>query len=806
MGKEVRNIKSTILELIGIFCIVFTVATFILPTHVLANDNSSLHGDVNGDGVVNILDFIALKLVLLGQETPAGNADVDGNGVINTLDLAALLDLLLGKSSSHAGGGGGGGGGAAITNQVSFNSSNYKSSYGPSGPTFTAGQMFTARVEIAQTSYLYNGSFTIDYNSSILKVDDVNNGLFATTCVINMTPVVNWTNGGGQLTVLPDLSSCATNGSGVSGSGYFCDIQFETVGAGTSLLTFGNSSLYQSQTGNISAITGTTWINSSAQVSQLYSLNATSDDHGNVTTPGEAGPYTYSAGHVVNLVATPDTCYNFVNWTGSTGTIANPNAATTTITMNGDYAIQANFAMATYTLALIASPGAGGSPLLDGGNPFDCGTNATIHANTDPCYTFSGWSPTAGVANPSAEDTTVTMSQNRSLTASYLQKQNTLTIGLASNGHTNLSVGAHTYGCGNAVSITSTPDSCYRLDYWGSSNSSINGTTGNPLIFNIYGNTTVTPYFVSSASYTLSLTAAPLEGGIPTANRSNPIDCGGRVALSANPSACYNFSYWEVTSGSLVINTPNASNITITMLDDYSITAHYTIKRYTLTTAVSPSGAGTVNGTGSYDCNTSAQVTANAIGPYVFNYWSGGGINGSTNNPENVTMNSAKTVTAVFKTNPNTVYCENVSTKTHNTSFTLKVMALNITPNVYGGTFDLRYNSSIMSVYYNASSGRYNVSSGLIGGTPVPMASDSVIVMNVSGENQIVRIIVDQSDAASGSGYFCQITFNATAVGTSALEFVEGDGSPPGVLSLSDYAFPPNELDVTWINGSVRVQ
>jgi len=42
-------------------------------------------------------------------------------------------------------------------------------------------------------------------------------------------------------------------------------------------------------------------------------------------------------------VATPDADYRFVDWTGDVGTVANVNAATTTITMNGDYTITANF-------------------------------------------------------------------------------------------------------------------------------------------------------------------------------------------------------------------------------------------------------------------------------------------------------------------------------------------------------------------------------------------------------------------------------------------------------------------------------
>jgi hypothetical protein len=47
---------------------------------------------------------------------------------------------------------------------------------------------------------------------------------------------------------------------------------------------------------------------------------------------------------VVDLIATPGEGYRFVEWTGDVGTIADVHAATTTITMNGDYSIMASFA------------------------------------------------------------------------------------------------------------------------------------------------------------------------------------------------------------------------------------------------------------------------------------------------------------------------------------------------------------------------------------------------------------------------------------------------------------------------------
>ncbi len=74
-----------------------------------------------------------------------------------------------------------------------------------------------------------------------------------------------------------------------------------------------------------------------------FSLTVSSTAGGSVTTPGE-GTFVYDTGTVVSLVATPVSDYRFVNWTGDTGTLDNVNAASTTITMNGDYSITANFA------------------------------------------------------------------------------------------------------------------------------------------------------------------------------------------------------------------------------------------------------------------------------------------------------------------------------------------------------------------------------------------------------------------------------------------------------------------------------
>jgi uncharacterized repeat protein (TIGR02543 family) len=63
------------------------------------------------------------------------------------------------------------------------------------------------------------------------------------------------------------------------------------------------------------------------------------------TTSPAVGQHVYAVGTQVPIVATPSGGYQFVNWTGDVGTVANVSAASTTITMAGNYSITANFAI-----------------------------------------------------------------------------------------------------------------------------------------------------------------------------------------------------------------------------------------------------------------------------------------------------------------------------------------------------------------------------------------------------------------------------------------------------------------------------
>ncbi|MEA1872014.1 MAG: GLUG motif-containing protein [Chloroflexota bacterium] len=151
----------------------------------------------------------------------------------------------------------------------------------------------------------------------------------------------------------------------------------------------------------------------------IYDLATSSTEGGEVTTPGE-GTFTYDEGTVVNLVATPDAGYRFAKWTGDVSAIADDYSAETTITMNGDYSITAEFAWQYY---LSINSTAGGSVTEPGEGVFPCdeGTVVDLVAEAEESYHFVQWTGNVSTsADVYAAETTITMNDDYSVTANFI--------------------------------------------------------------------------------------------------------------------------------------------------------------------------------------------------------------------------------------------------------------------------------------------------------------------------------------------------------------------------------------------------
>jgi preprotein translocase subunit YajC len=152
-----------------------------------------------------------------------------------------------------------------------------------------------------------------------------------------------------------------------------------------------------------------------------YDLTTNSTEGGSVTTPGE-GTHTYDEGKAVNLVATPDLGYRFVNWTGDPDTIADVNAAITTITMNDDYAIIANFEeIPQYELTVSSSCGGSVTTPGEGSYSYDEREVVNLVAEADAGYRFVNWTGDAGtIADINAATTTITINGDYSIKANFV--------------------------------------------------------------------------------------------------------------------------------------------------------------------------------------------------------------------------------------------------------------------------------------------------------------------------------------------------------------------------------------------------
>jgi hypothetical protein len=201
---------------------------------------------------------------------------------------------------------------------------------------------------------------------------------------------------------------------------------------------------------------------------EQFVLTTSSTAGGNVTTPGE-GTFLYNEDTVVDLVAEAEECYQFVNWTGDT--VADPNSATTTITMDGAKNVVANFALLSYNLTTdstddgeVTSPG-------EGTFTYDCGAVVDLVAAADDGYYFVDWTgDVSNVDNVNSPVTTVTMRDNYTISANFEQippEQFTLAISSTAGGAvTAPGEGVFTYDEGATVNLAAEADEGYQLADW----------------------------------------------------------------------------------------------------------------------------------------------------------------------------------------------------------------------------------------------------------------------------------------------------------------------------------------------------
>jgi hypothetical protein len=291
-------------------------------------------------------------------------------------------------------------------------------------------------------------------------------------------------------------------------------------------------------------------------------LISSSTDGGNVTTPGE-GNFQFDNGTVADLVATADANYRFVNWTGTAvtaGKVANPNSAATTVTMDGDYDIAANFVI--NQLAITGTAGANGSISPSGTFNKESGSSQLFTATpTTGYYEVDKWK-VDGV-DVQTGGTTYTLSNitaAHTVAVSFKIFTYTVTASAGANGSISPS-GTFNKDYGSSQLFAATPTMGYEVDKWQVDGADAQTGGNTYTLNNITAAHTVAVTFKLLPTYTITGIAGA-NGSIDPA--SAVVYHGSSKLFTAMPATGYEVDKWSVDSVDVQTggNTYMLSNIT----------------------------------------------------------------------------------------------------------------------------------------------------------------------------------------------------------------------------------------------------
>ena len=309
-----------------------------------------------------------------------------------------------------------------------------------------------------------------------------------------------------------------------------------------------------------------------------------------------------------------------------------------TFIVNGDRTLAANFARKSYTITATANPSNGGT--TTGGGTYEHGQSCTVIATAANGYEFSNWTENGEVVSTNASYR-FTVTQSRTLVANFtVQAPNTYTINASpnpSNGGT--TTGGGTYEQGQTCTLTATANTGYTFHRWTENGGQVSPNAS--YSFTVNANRTLVAQFQVN-SYTIGASANPSAGGSVTGG--GTYNHGQSCTLTATANAGYSFDHWTKNG----MNISGGVSITFNVTENATYVAYFTVISYTVSTSVTPTGAGSVDGGGTFVYGQNCTLAATANTGYTFDYWTRNGTNISGGSSLTFTVTSNATYVAHF--------------------------------------------------------------------------------------------------------------------------------------------------------------
>lgn len=268
------------------------------------------------------------------------------------------------------------------------------------------------------------------------------------------------------------------------------------------------------------------------------------------------------------------------------------------------------------------------------------GGSVTLTAVPDYGYVFRRWSGDLPLDQQFTKPLTLTMDQDRTVTAVFERSTYSLTTG-AQNGTVTRNPNAGIYTHGDKVILTATPNPGYLFTHW-TGDVPTGAETTNPLTVTIDANKTFIAHFI--ATYTLTTIAN--QGTITRDPNAPSYVQGTSVTLTATPNPGYHFVNW---TDDVPIGSETRNPLALVMDANKTITANVAINTYTLITNATNGGIIRVPNLAFYEHGTPVTLTAVSAKGYRFVKWIGDiPVAVETANPAIITMDANKTITALF--------------------------------------------------------------------------------------------------------------------------------------------------------------
>ena len=337
-----------------------------------------------------------------------------------------------------------------------------------------------------------------------------------------------------------------------------------------------------------------------------------------------AGTYTY--GQTCVLEETPDTGYNFSNWSVD-GHVVSVDS-TYSFTVEDDVTVTALFEIERMTVSTSVS----GHGTTTGAGTYDYGQTCTLTATPETGYDFVRW--TIGgeeiSTNPSYS---FTVTEDVSITAVFIIQTFTVTVNSNTGGS---ATSGGTYDYGQTCTLTATPETGYHFVNWTVLGQEV--STSTTYSFTVTEDVSVYAVFEID---TFTITTSVYGSG--TVTGAGTYEYGQTCTVTIVPDAHYTFLYWEI-DGSTV---SSSTTYSFTVTEDVSLTAVLDVDTYTVT--VTYGTGGTATGGGTYGYGSTATVTATPDTHYSFSHWEIDGVSVSTNAVYSFTVEDDVTLDAVFE-------------------------------------------------------------------------------------------------------------------------------------------------------------